>query len=184
MAGGSGGRSGAQSRTFNQEIFEKKFAFAGVERTAAAKACHITLGRWPWQGFKSDNFVLCRADGAMEQRCYRFHTHPRICDPVWSSSVAPLLHRCLGGSRSPGPLANRHTQGNSTPARTSLGNDAAWASFRPRFPGPTMELEASYCSLFGLATSDWSVKLMPLEQVGGRAHEAQFGFVWNGGGAA
>ena len=67
---------------------------------------------------------------------------------------------------------------------TSLGNDAAWASFRPRFPGPTMELEASYCSLFGLATSDWSVKLMPLEQVGGRAHEAHFGFVWNGGGAA
>ena len=47
-----------------------------------------------------------------------------------------------------------------------------------------MELEASYCALFGLATSDWSVKLMPLEQVGGRAHEAQFGFVWNGGGAA
>ena len=131
---GSGGRSGAQSRTFNQEIFEKKFAFAGVERTAAAKARHITLGRWPWQGFKSDNFVLCRADGAMEQRCYRFHTHPRICDPAWSSSVAPVLHRCLGGSRSPGPLANRHTQGNSTPARTSLGNDAAWASFRPRFP--------------------------------------------------
>jgi hypothetical protein len=105
----------------------------------------------------------------------------------------------LGGSRSPAPLANRHTQGNSTPARTSLGNDAAWASFRPRFPypsvwrvtgaaprpnEPTMELEASYCALFGLATSDWSVKLMPLEQVGGRAHEAQFGFVWNGGGAA
>jgi hypothetical protein len=77
-----GGRSGASSRTFNQEIFEKEFAFAGVERTAAAKACHITLGRWPWQGFKSDNFLLCRADGAMEQRCYRFHTHPRICDPV------------------------------------------------------------------------------------------------------
>jgi hypothetical protein len=47
-----------------------------------------------------------------------------------------------------------------------------------------MELEASYCALFGLATPDWSVKLMPLEQVGGRAHEAQFGFVWNGGGAA
>jgi hypothetical protein len=47
-----------------------------------------------------------------------------------------------------------------------------------------MELEASYCALFGLATSDWSVKLTPLEQVGGRAHEAQFGFVWNGGGAA
>ena len=77
---GSGGRSGASSRTFNQEIFEKEFAFAGVERTTAAKARHITLGRWPWQGFKSDNFVLCRADGAMEQRCYRFHTHPRICD--------------------------------------------------------------------------------------------------------
>ena len=102
MAGGSGGRSGAQSRTFNQEIFEKKFAFAGVERTAAAKARHITLGRWPWQGFKSDNFVLCRADGAMDQRCYRFHTHPRI--PVWSSGRAPVLHRCLGGSKSPGPL--------------------------------------------------------------------------------
>ena len=99
---------------------------------------------------------------------------------VWPRSFIVAL----GGSRSPGPLANRHTQGNSTPARTSLGNDAAWASFRPRFPGPTMELEASYCSLFGLATSDWSVKLMPLEQVGGRAHEAQFGFVWNGGGAA
>jgi hypothetical protein len=47
-----------------------------------------------------------------------------------------------------------------------------------------MELEASYCALFGLATSDWSVRLMPLEQVGGRAHEAQFSFVWNGGGAA
>jgi hypothetical protein len=77
---GSGGRSGASSRTFNQEIFEKEFAFAGVERTAAAKARHITLVRWPWQGFKSNNFVLCRADGAMEQRCYRFHTHPRICD--------------------------------------------------------------------------------------------------------
>jgi hypothetical protein len=94
---GSGGRSGASSRKFNQEIFEKEFAFAGVERTAAAKAHHITLGRWPWQGFKSDNFVLCRADGAMEQRCYRFHTDPRICDPVWSSVVAPVLHRCLGG---------------------------------------------------------------------------------------
>ena len=77
---GKRGRSGASSRTFNQEIFEKEFAFAGVERTAAAKARHIPLGRWPWQGSKSDNFVLCRADGAMEQRCYRFHTHPRICD--------------------------------------------------------------------------------------------------------
>jgi hypothetical protein len=135
----------------------------------------------------------------MEQRCYRFHTDPRICDPVWSSVVAPVLHRCLGGFEESGATANRDTQGNSTPARTSLGNDAAWASFRPRFPypsvwrvtgaaprlnEPTMELEASYCALFGLATSDWSVKLMPLEQVGGRAHEAQFGFVWNGGGAA
>src|SRR5262249_18030734 len=79
------------------------------------------------------------------------------------SGRAPVLHRCLGGFEESGATANRHTQGNSTPARTSLGNDAAWASFRPRFPGPTMELEASYCSLFGLATSDWSVKLMPLE---------------------
>jgi hypothetical protein len=49
---------------------------------------------------------------------------------VWPRSFIVAL----GGSRSPGPLANRHTQGNSTPARTSLGNDAAWASFRPRFP--------------------------------------------------
>jgi hypothetical protein len=64
-----------------------------------------------------------------------------------------------------------------------LGSEGGFR-FRPRFPGPTMELEAFYCSLFGLATSDWSVKLMPLEQVGGRAHEAQFGFVWNGGAAA
>jgi hypothetical protein len=128
-----------------------------------------------------------------------FHTHPGFAIQfglvVWPRSFIVAL----GGLRSPGPLANRHTQGNSTPARTSLGNDAAWASFRPRFPylvcgeslapaprpnGPTMELEASYCALFGLATSDWSVKLTPLEQVGGRAHEAQFGFVWNGGGAA
>ena len=29
-----------------------------------------------------------------------------------------------------------------------------------------MELEAFYCALFGLATSNWSVKLMPLEQSG------------------
>jgi hypothetical protein len=101
---GSGGRSGASSRTFNQEIFEREFAFAGVERTAAAKARHITLGRWPWQGFKSDNFVLCRADGAMEQRCYRFHTHPRICDPVWSCGVAPFLDRWLRGFEESGAI--------------------------------------------------------------------------------
>jgi hypothetical protein len=75
MAAGSGGRSGASSRTFNQEIFEKEFAFAGVERTAAAKARLITLGRWPWQGFKSDNFVLCRADGC------RFASAPGLLEP-------------------------------------------------------------------------------------------------------
>ena len=88
-----------------------------------------------------------------------------------SSGVGPVIHRCLGGfeeSRGTGEPAHLR----STPARTSLGNDAAWASFRPRFPypnvwrvtgaaprpnEPTMELEASYCALFGLATPDWSV---------------------------
>ena len=39
---------------------------------------------------------------------------------------------------------------------------------------PTMELEVSYCSLFGLVTSDWSDKLIQSEQVGGRAHATQY----------
>jgi hypothetical protein len=49
-----------------QAGFEKEFALAAVEWTAAAKARHFALsssGR-PWRGFKSNNFVLCRADGA------------------------------------------------------------------------------------------------------------------------
>jgi hypothetical protein len=25
----------------------------------------------------------------MEQRCYRFHTHPRLCDPVWWCGPGP-----------------------------------------------------------------------------------------------
>jgi len=58
--------SGTSFRTFNQEVFENEFALAGVERPAAAKARHITLGRRPWRGFKSDYFVLGRADRAME----------------------------------------------------------------------------------------------------------------------
>jgi hypothetical protein len=67
--------SGTSFRTFNQEIFEDEFALAAVEWTAAAKARRFALGCQPWWGFESDNFVLCRADGAMEQRCYRFrHT--------------------------------------------------------------------------------------------------------------
>jgi hypothetical protein len=64
--------SGASFLTFNQEVFEKEFALAAVEWTATAKARQFTLGRRLWRGFKSDNFVLCRADGAMEERCYRF----------------------------------------------------------------------------------------------------------------
>ena len=48
-----------------------------------------------------------------------------------------------------------------------------------------MELEVSYRPLFGLATSDWSDKLIQLEQVGGRAHESQrVCFVWSGGASA
>ncbi len=44
-----------------------------------------------------------------------------------------------------------------------------------------MELEGSYRLFFELATSDWCVKLIFL---GGRTHEARFGFVWRGSGDA
>jgi hypothetical protein len=40
-------RSGASSRTLNQEVFEEEFALAGVKRTAAAHARYITLIRRP-----------------------------------------------------------------------------------------------------------------------------------------
>jgi hypothetical protein len=49
---------------------------------------------------------------------------------IQSSGVGPVIHRCLGWfeeSRGTGEPAHLR----STPARTSLGNDAAWASFRP-----------------------------------------------------
>jgi len=66
---------GTSFRTFNQEVFEQVLALAGLECAVAANARHFALGYRPWWGFKSDNFILCRADGAMEQRCYRFrHT--------------------------------------------------------------------------------------------------------------
>jgi hypothetical protein len=116
----------------------------------------------------------------MEQRCYRFHTHPRICDPVWSSGVAPVA---WGVRRVRGPLAETMKLGlRSGPGSHTLVCGELLAQRLSRMSRlwnskPPMRT-------FGLATSDWSVKLMPLEQVGGRAHEAQFGFVWNGGGAA
>jgi hypothetical protein len=62
---------GASSGTFNQKVFEQEFALAGAEWTTAANARHFALGRRLWWGFKTDNFVLCRADGAMEQRRHR-----------------------------------------------------------------------------------------------------------------
>jgi hypothetical protein len=44
---------------------------------------------------------------------------------------------------------------------------------------------STYCPLFGLATSDWSNKLIQSEQVGGRAHATQYiRFVWSCGGSA
>ena len=83
-------KSGGSFRTFNQEVFEKVFALAAVEWTAAAKARHFARSRRPCRIFKSNNLVLCRADWAMEQRCDRLGHAERICTQR-GQEEAPVL---------------------------------------------------------------------------------------------
>ena len=61
----------------------------------AANARHFAPGCRPWLGFKSDNFVLCRADGAMEQRCYRFRHTRKIAIRQPSGSARRTGQTCI-----------------------------------------------------------------------------------------
>ena len=83
------------SRTFNQEVFEEVLALARLEWAVAANARHFAPGCRPWLGFKSDNFVLCRADGAMEQRCYRFRHTRKIAIRQPSGSARRTGQTCI-----------------------------------------------------------------------------------------
>src|SRR5262249_57310972 len=111
---GSGGRSGAQSRTFNQEIFEKKFAFAGVERTAAAKARHITLGRWPGRASNPTTSYFAAQTGQWNSVAIDFiHTRGfaiQLGLVVWPRSfiVALGVRRVRGHWRTGTPKAIQH----------------------------------------------------------------------------
>ena len=83
------------SRTFNQEVFEEVLALARLEWAVAANGRHFAPGCRPWLGFKSDNFVLCRADGAMEQRCYRFRHTRKIAIRQPSGSARRTGQTCI-----------------------------------------------------------------------------------------
>jgi len=70
------------------------------------------------------------------------------------------------------------------PAQGGYAHATTCAFIRKARPESRVSVAPALALHYGVATPDWGDKLIQSEQVGGRAHEAQFGFVWSGGGAA